>query len=148
MNGRHRGSASQKAAATLAMLVAAGGVTVLLLGVLALAVYALVARNLSLTVVSIALDAVAWCLLAGRLGWHVLKTRPRTAAGLAALLDDVFGVLIFTLVLVSSVGQWQGWLSAPGPAVVAACAGVLLVAMSAYWLGGRRWLAARGRAGI
>jgi hypothetical protein len=150
MSGQHRVSARRRAFRT-ATVAATAGAGVLLAVVIAFALYVLVTGGASLVTVAIVLESVAWCLLAARLGWHVVRMRPRTAAGLAAHLDEFFGVLSFTLALTGIIGQRQGWLRGPWSAALTASACLLLAAISVYWLGGKRRLeaalAARARPG-
>jgi hypothetical protein len=144
MAGAHRSTIHtpvRSALKSAAWLTAGVGLVGVPLGVLAVGIYFAVADRTGGLLSTAGLQGVC-CLLALAGPAVLLRKGSYSVANVDQLIGSAFLLLVCSVGLLINIGGLQGWINGTPEYVLAGIDGLLVVAMSAYCLGGKRRLLA------
>ena len=152
MSGAHRSTTKRPAASALksaAWLATGATVFIMFPGLLVFGIYLVVAHPADARPLAIAVQSAGCAAVFGHLTWVVFRERAQLAARLMHVAGEGFLLLCVTAALLSDLGDGLGWAHGPFRYAMTGVNAVLLLAIGAYWLAGRRRLRAvlKGRAG-
>jgi hypothetical protein len=142
MTGQHRSTTQDRTRSALksavALLQIAGVVLALpvVLGLLAFGIYETVAHWSDAYPVAIAYEAAAWLMVSADLAVTVRRNRPRSPAQVVAVVRGAANVAFFSIILLITIGRWQGWANGSVRWVLIGISTLILV----YTLAGQRYL--------
>jgi hypothetical protein len=151
MSGTHRSTMRRPAASVLksaAWLLTMAAVLLALPALLAFSIYLAVAHPADARLLAIAMQSACLTAILGHLTWVVFRERAQSPARLMSLIGEGLLLLCAAMALLSEVGDRLGWTHGPFRYAMTGVDGLLLLAIGAYWLVGRRRLSAalEGRA--
>ena len=107
-------------------------------GLLAFSIYLAVAYPADARPLAIALQSACWCALFGHLAWLLLRERIQSPAHLVRFAGEGLLLLCATVALLAGVGDQLGWAHDWFRYAMTGVSAVLILAIGAYWLVGRR----------
>ena len=92
--------------------------------------------------VAVALQSASCLMIFGRVVWAGRRSWALSPTHLVELIGQAGLLLCLVSVLLGDIGQQQGWTHGPYEYAVIGVAGLIVLGIPAYSLGGKRWLTA------
>jgi hypothetical protein len=127
---------------TLGALVALAAAFAALLALLGLAVYVSLRHPATAPVILIAMQSFLWIVWAGELARNLRRGRTRSPKELVERMGHAVWLAGWTAVLLSSVGEQQGWLHGITEYILVGICSLFVVGIPVSWFGGKRRLIA------